>query len=361
MNEANTSDLDKRIQQVASTYAFRFAGQPRHTRDPELLDQMILELDTVLAAARIQPENEVKDLLEKASSMRSLYEQEAQSIRELQAGDPVEVLVHDYTSWLQLLHDRYQRNFAGQSRSTRDLALLVECIEDIEQLTGRVSSLAAREPRSSITELLATLERRMDLYKSERTAIAGVRQSGTLEEQAGRLANSANAQFALYRGHFAGRSRLSRRPKLIERIVASLAQIKDQMSALIAQGYHSEMNDKNLAVVNRNHDMYRGEVTAIKEARKDSSFDDLVNAFGGGANELIEQYRKEFAGQDRRSRELADLNVICEGLYNLAQQMDELDRVREHEGNQRNLDVVLDHLRLYQREYALIRSAQSGS
>ncbi len=361
MNDSKNPSLDERIKQVASTYSFRFAGQPRHTRDPDLLERMIEELDTVLAAARVQSTTDMGDVLEKAGSMRSLYAREAQAIRSLQDGDPVEVLAHEHSSWVQLVHERYQRNFAGQSRSTRDLALLLECLDELNEIRRRVDSLAEREDRDSISQLLETMDKRQALYQGERAAIAEARESGTLEEQAGRFAQQANMQFAWYRDHFAGRSRLSRSIKTIQRVVSNLTQLKDRMAALTTQGYHSEVNEKNLKIVTKNLDMYTGEINAIRQAREGSSFEQLVDALGTAANEVIDQYGEKFAGQDRRTRELSDLNVICEGLYNLARQMNELDLVRESDVNQRNLDVVLDHLRLYQREYALIRDAQSGS
>ena len=54
------------------------------------------------------------------------------------------------------------------------------------------------------------------------------------------------------------------------------------------------------------------------------------------------------------------LNRIFEGLYDLARQMDDLDRVREDSGNEHNLAIVLDALRLYDREDALIREAREA-
>ena len=41
--------------------------------------------------------------------------------------------------------------------------------------------------------------------------------------------------------------------------------------------------------------------------------------------------------------------------------MNDLDNVREHDVNQQNLATVLDHLRLYDREYQAIEDAQQGS
>ena len=271
---------------------------------------MIEELGTILAAARVQSSANMGEVVEKATSMRSLYQREVEAIRSLQEGDPVEVLVHEHSSWIQLVHDRYQRNFAGQSRSTRDLTLLLECQNEVADIRRRVDSLAEREDKESIGQLLETIQQRQTLYQGERTAIAEARESGTLEEQAGRFAQQANLQFSWYRDHFACRSRLSRSITTIERVVSNLTQIKDRMAALTTQGYHSEVNDKNLKIVSKNLGC-TGEIKAIKQARE-FIVEQLVDALYCGERGHRAVWGK-FAGQDRRTCDLSDWNVICEG------------------------------------------------
>jgi hypothetical protein len=143
--------------------------------------------------------------------------------------------------------------------------------------------------------------------------------------------------------------------------VAALGQIQDQMEALESQGLRSGINGKNMGIVREQLGVYRNELEAIRQARAETGFEDLVKALGTAANGIIDKYRTSFAGQDRRTRDVNVLNDLCDGLYDIAWQMDELDRVREDTGNQQNLDVVLDYLRLYQREHSLVKEAQSGS
>ena len=133
------------------------------------------------------------------------------------------------------------------------------------------------------------------------------------------------------------------------------------MSALTAQGLVNESNGQNLKTVSDRLTFYRGEVDAIQSARASTSFDELVAELGRAANELFEQYQKEFSGQKRSTRSLESLGILTDGLYDLARQMNQLDRVRDSDNNQHNLAVVLDHLRTYHREYVEIEKAQKRS
>jgi hypothetical protein len=106
---------------------------------------------------------------------------------------------------------------------------------------------------------------------------------------------------------------------------------------------------------------YQGELAQIKDARAQTSFDALVAGFGRAANQLFDQYKSMYAGEERASRELAPLAHLCESLWDLAIEMDRLDRVRENDSNQHNLAVVFDHLRLYHREYVEIDKIKKGA
>ena len=126
-------------------------------------------------------------------------------------------------------------------------------------------------------------------------------------------------------------------------------------------GFVNEHNERNIEIVQSRKTFYIGELTQIREARETTTFDGLVTSLGEAANKIFDEYRTHFSGQDRRTRDLAILNGYCEGLYHIARQMNELDNVREHDVNQQNLATVLDHLRLYDREFQAIQEAQQGS
>ena len=177
-------------------------------------------------------------------------------------------------------------------------------------------------------------------------------------EQASILATVANAQFRLYSDHFAGKSRLSRRPARLERIVGTLTQTRDRMDALRQQGLHDPSNERNIGVVDGRLELYRKELEAVRSARQQTSMEALVRGLGEAANAAFDQYREHFAGQDRGTRDLQLLDSILEELHDMARQMDDLDRVRDDPANQRNLAIVLDQIRSYDREDQLIRDAK---
>ena len=130
------------------------------------------------------------------------------------------------------------------------------------------------------------------------------------------------------------------------------------MNALQIQGLHDDANERNMQIVGERLGMYRKELEAVRGARQGTTMERLVHALGEEANSLFEEYRGHFAGQDRATRDLSLLDRLFEALHDIARQMEDLDRVRPDENNQRNLAVVLDHLRLYGREDDLIREAQ---
>lgn len=357
MTTPTLESLRNRAEAIHRQYDAHFAGQPRITRDASLLDAIIDETDAALADARGVPGAE--PVLERLRQNRAMYQQEVAAVRAAQAQGPEAFEVHRIGTWAGLVFDLYRRHFAGKSRGTRDLGLIGELIDLLERLDAESASLSARvgaiadlaDVRSGITENLA-------LYRKERAAIVSARGAGTLEEQGDLLAAVANGQFTLYRVHFAGKSRVSRRPALLARMIGALETVGDRMRALRAQGLHAESNDKNIEIVEARLAAWREEIEAIRAQKQKTSFADLVTALGTAANEVFATYRKQFAGQDRTTREPEELGELLDQLIEVARLMDDLDRVRDDAGNQHNLGVVLDHLRLYQREYGLILDAR---
>jgi hypothetical protein len=356
-------DLDSILERISSLqkrYDANFAGQPRITRNPSLLDEMAKEATKLLSATGglTQSDEKVREVVGRLESSQALYTNEAASIRAAQDGGADTYVAHELSGWAQLVFERYRRHFAGQSRSTRDLGLLAEIIHDLVQLE---KNLEALEEEGSNDDALESLRTNLALYRSEQVDILTARGAGTLQEQSGILASIANDQFDLYRAHFANHARLSRRPGVLERMIQTLEGVMDRMEGLRTQGLHSESNDQNISIVQRQLTAYRAELTAVRKTRQNTTFENLVNGLGEAANQTFQRYREHFSGQDRATRDGGLLGVLCDGLYDLARQMDDLDGVREDETNQHNLSVVLDHLRMYQREHRMVVEAKAGS
>jgi len=357
MTHADITALRSEADRIHARYDAHFAGQPRISRDAGLLDDMVARTDALLPRARAAGADSVVATLEKN---RTLYIDEARAVRDAQKAPPEVLAAHEMGAWATLAFNRYRRHFAGKGRATRDLGLLAEMIDDLTRLERGLKGLVARleERVPSLESTLKQVSESRVLYTGEQAAIREARGAGTLDEQGDILATVANDQFQLYRHHFAGKSRLSRRPSLMERMIASLDVVLERMRALEAQGLHAESNRRNIGIVDGRLKMYREELEKVRETRQQSSLSRLVSAFGESANKVFEEYRQTFAGQDRKTRDPEALSILCDALYDLARQMDDLDRVREDETNQHNLAVVLDQLRLYQREYGLIIDAR---
>ena len=88
---------------------------------------------------------------------------------------------------------------------------------------------------------------------------------------------------------------------------------------------------------------------------------DRIGYLGGAANDVFSQYREHFAGQDRRSRDISLLAKLIEELWYLMGEMDRIDQDDGDDTNARNLSIVTDQLRMYDREYGEIAKVQSPS
>lgn len=345
---------------IHGRYSAYFAGQPRISRDPTLLDKMLEELGGLgrQAEALSGPSRAVFG--EELGERRGLYEREAAAIREAQAEGPDAFLANHLSSWTDFTIARYRRHFAGKNRATRDLGLLTEIHDELDELDGETTALAQRYRGNGLERARERVQSFLTLCAEERKKIAEARLNGGLQDQADALAGVANEQFRLYRAHFAGKSRLSRRPALLARMVSTLADLRERMEMLQQQGLHSEHNDRNLEIVKERQAAYTDELAQVRQAKQQAGLSDLVRGLGEAANGCFEQYRTHFAGKDRQDRDLGLLVDICDALYDLGRQMEELDRVRAEPQNEDNLHVVMDQLRLYEREYALIEEAKAA-
>ena len=351
--------LERRLDSIHRQYDQHFAGQARVTRDPSILDSMLAELsglETELASAT---PGERAPLQERITERRALYSNEAKAIRETQQ-DPRALDTHRVQSWVEITRWRYQMFFAGQSRGSRDLALLAEMTEDLARAErdfadlSQTSGDAADVQRSSVRDQLV-------VYGREREAIAQARSDASVESRASGMAQLANSCFATYRGRFAGKSRLSRRPALMERVVESLLVAETSLAGLVNSSEAPDNVESNLNIIRTNLKQYRNELDAIRTAKTEASIGALIEALANGANELFAEYQEKFAGESRKTRDRDVLEQIIEGLYDIARQMDELQRLGDLQANTQNLRIVLDRLRIYLREDGLILEAQKGN
>ncbi len=335
------------IESLHERYRNTFAGRSRATRDLGVLDGLIAEATALASGADAAGRALLDERL-------SLYRGERAAIAEIQAGGPAVVEAWRVAEWSELDNYRYGRHFAGKDRRTRDRGLLLELAADERARLDAIPD--AGNPRlAARKEQIAANAR---LYTSECAAIADARAALAPTEEARLLATLANQQFEHWRQSFEGRNRATRRVALLERMIAALDEVRGRMVAVREMGVSSDANLANIKKVTERIAFWRDELARIRTARAAVSGADLARRLGQDANEIFQVYRKEFAGKARNALDHARLGVVCDQLHEAARTMRALQIERPSDVNGRNLAIVLDHLRVAEREHVAIADAR---
>ncbi|MBX2796083.1 MAG: hypothetical protein KTR31_00400 [Myxococcales bacterium] len=343
------------LEQLQARYRIRFSGYPRISRDPDILDDMLAQLDQIEPAAQGDAA-----VLEQIAKDRELYTRERQAIDEARAV-PGAIQGYRLARWGELCAGRYQRSFGGLDRATRDLELLGEVRSFLQSNLADLQAMDRTAPHLNLSSAIEHISRIVSLATNEADRIRTARTDGSQADQGTRYAKLANDQFALYQQGFAGRSRLSRHIPRLERIIRALEGIGAGMARLQRAGFASPQNDGNLKIVAERVNAYRTELAALTEAQQGAEVEQRVNALGAAANELFGEYREHFAGKPRSQADENLLNAIIEQLWAIALEMDRIDQDDGNETNERNLALVLDNVQLYKREFDAIREAKADA
>ncbi len=357
--------LNQEFQDIGAVYEREYAGKGRQTRDLERLESLMGQARGLVArierASTALKGTPLGRLRSDALEALAMYETERRAIADAKALGP------QYGDFMLLatlanqVFARYGRHFAGHARPTRDLGLLDEMITDLRALRQRMREVMKKKDHPAFQRDLDLVGQQLDLYGRERDAISVAQREGPAEDRAALYATLANSQFDLYRAHFAGRTRVTRRPALLQRIIDRLLHLQAAMTELEQGGLRSEANTRNRQVVAENVTTYEAELAEVKAARQGAPMRDLMNLLGGAANDVFEQYRQNFAGRPRGEVDLALLTTLCDLLGEIARQMADFHRVQKDDTNAKNLDIVNTQLASYEREYALVLEAKAGA
>lgn len=355
-------DIQQRAQSISARYTANFAGHPRITRRLDLLQSLIEELES-LQNESASHESATDEL--RAAIGRDLenYRREHELIEKAQQGDATSFASSRLVGWANLTLGRYRRGFAGKSREDRNLARLESIQRHLGTTLSQIIRLReVREGDPQLNHVHGLLTERMQTYEREEDAIQKVQSAGEIAERGSRHANRANHCLHLYRYHYAGRARAGRSTSLLESILGELKRAEMGMDGMVQEGVQDERHQKNLDLVRQNVEAYSQEITHIESAHEAATLDQKVSALGQAANERFEEYKLEFAGKPRKSCDELLLDRILEDLYHTAEQMDEIDREHGNETNARNLQIVLDRMRMYDREHlAVVQSKKANS
>lgn len=334
---------------IHDRYRKAFVGRSRATRDLALLDSIIADTERLLAGGGLGDGEKTQ-----VDERLALYKTERVEIAAVQEGGPKALAGWRLAEWSEINRARYMRHFAGQSRPTRDLGLMTEMAAEEAAWIAAMpnidnSRLAGRKEQMEVNHRL---------YTTERTAIADARYALAPSEQARVLATAANTQFGHYRLHFQGQALTSRRPALLQRVIDALEAIRVSMVRVREQGVDTEVHAANLAKVTERITHHRNELARIKKARAEARGTAIGAALGDDANKRFESYRQNYAGKPRETRDRAALSDHCDVLHELLRAMQTLDTERPDETTKKNIGIVLDHLKMAEREYVAITEAQ---
>lgn len=359
MSQQLLDSISQRAAALDERYNARFAGYSRLTRDLGEMDELIRQAKGLLAEAADLSGTAAAGVRENLQKQADLYEQERQHItaaKEMNEESKQAILLAAQAN--HLFHI-YRRHFAGFKRDTRDLGLLNELIVELEKVEDAMDTLTRRAINKGLNTDLTTVRQNLEMYRNERGAIEQARAQGKLSEQADRLAELANEQFALYQKHFANRSRLTRRASLLERIINSLDVLAARMRAQQAE-LRDQTLGENVNVIAQQLTFYREELKKIREARATRSPEELSDGLAGEANSIMEEYRQHFAGQNRTTRDLSRLVVLLDRLQDVERLMSALAAERDLPSNARNLQIVRDNMTLFEREHDEIKKIQAA-
>ncbi len=363
MNQALLHSLMERLDAMHQQYNLHFAGQNRVTRDPEMIALMIEAVETIeREARRLQANGDAalrNDVLALAEERLQLYRGERSAIADaIKEAGPAGIEAARIGSRANSVFLQYGRHFAGRARASRDLGLLQEMVDDLRTLGTRLDELIAAHRLIDSDSDRAVIAEQLALFESEYDHVRAARDAGTLDEQAGTLANVANGQFELYAAHFGGQPRVSRRPELLQRMIEQLEAVLARMEGLQEIGLHSEHNRANIGIVRQRMSAWQQELVEIRNAREQTSMLAMVEALAEAADQVLGAYNEHFAGQNRRDRELATLSALCDRMREIERQMEAIARAGRLTANERNMAMARDILNMLEREWVEIRGIQ---
>lgn len=350
---SSLESLTAQADSIHQRYRRSFAGKLRATRDVKELDGLTAELNTLSAALPA----DAADIKRQVDDWLKLYKSEREAIVAVQAGGPDAVRAWKLVDRAEINFFRYVREFAGQSRTTRDLALLEEMADRQEKLLAELAPLAARVKNGQLIEAKDGVAGNLEMFRTELKQIPAARSTLAPAEYARVLATLANGQFGLYRRHFAGHARPSRRTELLRRILRSLQDIEKAMVAVRDLGVNSDVHRDNLGKVQDRIKHHTTELEQILAAKKNTSVANIVGMLGDEANKVFNAYRAEFASKPRATADLARLDDLLDQLHEIAATMESLDG---GSSNMKNLTIVLEAAKTYEREHEAIKAAKKN-
>lgn len=259
---------------------------------------------------------------------------------------------------------RYEAQFAGMPRSSRNVDELDAILAETKSVLARIESIPEAVRPPDLGELAQTARANVAIYERERSLILDAVRVGPSYERFATLATTANFLFARYRRHFAGKSRASRDLGLIDEMIEDLESIEEGMTEVIAESAKAKGGaelGKDRKLVADTLEMYRAERAEIAKAREQGAPDERASLLAQLANDQFRIYANHFAGKSRATRRPALLMRAIEQLEKIGESMRALERGGLKGGNNHeNIAIVERQIQTYKTELDEVRAARKG-
>jgi hypothetical protein len=367
MDALSFDDLNQRMERLHGRYMLHFADKTRLTRDPLVLSELLEEVTALKHdCGQVSSRSDELDALEaKAVERTDLYKREIKLVHEAQAAGPAVIEATRLRATADGIRRVYQRNFAGRARGTCDRRLLAEISRQMSQ--GQKALFTLYQAYPSIEGLGDTLESVngwLELYRKETQLISEAYSAGGAMDRFAMLANRANGQFECYQRHFAGKGRLSRRLDLMLNVIANLKDIDAAMKRVDLAELDAdprEHHKKNQGIVSDRLAFYRTELRQIEEVRGNKGPHERAEAIARSISDALAIYNKDFAGQDRHSRDLSAIAALCDEVAVASWSLREfLEETSSSAAIARHVSFAEDILDLLDREHRLISEIQTA-
>lgn len=259
---------------------------------------------------------------------------------------------------LEQLDGEYSKEFAGQSRLTRDVGILDKMIKRAKSILERVDQVPSAAQGPELAKLRDAAAQAVDLYQQERTAIARAQEVGPTFEAFSMEATNANLVFSKYARHFAGKDRATRDVAILGELVEDLKQIDKRMTQLLEEQHVADF-ERDRTVVRENLAQYQKEIELIEKAQSSGTKDEQASLLATLANNQFQVYQGHFAGEPRVSRRPPLLMRVIGELRKVKDRMTAFKAGGfDAEFNERNINIVTDRLQVYENELAEVRKAR---
>lgn len=190
------------------------------------------------------------------------------------------------------LHNRWNREFAGKPRHTRNLPDLEKILEKSATLVKKAKGI----PGEKGDALEKVVTERWQLYRTERDAIAEAQFERPEIAEIHGLGQAIDRALAVWRRHYAGRDRRTRDLPRLEELIAILSTAIPRLEALQD---HPEVNKDSLVSLRGQLEVLKDERAEIEKLRKNADAGTRATILVAEAQSALDQFRVHFARQSR--------------------------------------------------------------